>query len=223
MPHEDGRTEVEEPAGMAHEIGTPMNVILGRAEVLMDSVTDESARKGLQVIIDEVGRITRVMDQLLSFARRRPPERRPIHLQDVIDSSLEMFSARVAQGHVQVVRQVDAACPVVQADRDQMNQVLINLVMNAIQAMPDGGTLTIGLRPEKDMVRLTVGDTGHGIPQALIEKIFQPFFTTKEVGKGTGLGLTVVKDIVDEHQGSITVESKEGKGTEFAVLLPVSR
>ena len=104
-----------------------------------------------------------------------------------------------------------------------MNQTLINLVMNAIQAMPNGGTLTIGLRPEKDMVRLTVGDTGHGIPQALIEKIFQPFFTTKEVGKGTGLGLTVVKDIIDEHQGSITVESEEGKGTVFAILLPVSR
>jgi len=101
-----------------------------------------------------------------------------------------------------------------------MNQVLINLIMNAVHAMPQGGTLRMGLGHEKDMVRLTVSDTGHGIPSEVVNKIFDPFFTTKEFGKGTGLGLTVVKGIIEEHQGFIAVESEEGQGTTFTILLP---
>ncbi|MBH0203821.1 MAG: GHKL domain-containing protein [Nitrospira sp.] len=106
------------------------------------------------------------------------------------------------------------------ADPDQMSQVFINLVMNAVHAMPDGGTLRIGLAPEKQRVKLTIADTGHGIPGDVISKVFEPFFTTKEFGQGTGLGLTVVKGIIEEHQGSIVVESKEGKGTTLTILLP---
>jgi signal transduction histidine kinase len=101
-----------------------------------------------------------------------------------------------------------------------MSQVFINLVMNAVHAMPDGGMLRIGLAPEKQMVKLTIADTGHGIPLNVVEKVFEPFFTTKEFGQGTGLGLTVVKGIIEEHQGSIIVESEEGKGTAFTILLP---
>jgi signal transduction histidine kinase len=89
--------------------------------------------------------------------------------------------------------------------------------------MEDGGTLRVGLEPEKDMVKLTVADTGHGIPQEALSRIFEPFYTTKEFGKGTGLGLTVVKGIIEEHRGTITVESEEGKGTRFTILLPVHK
>jgi signal transduction histidine kinase len=101
-----------------------------------------------------------------------------------------------------------------------MNQVLINLIMNAIHAMPDGGTLRIALQQDEDMAKLTIADTGQGIRKELLSKIFDPFFTTKEFGKGTGLGLTVVKGIIEEHHGSIAVESEENKGTVFTVLLP---
>jgi signal transduction histidine kinase len=94
--------------------------------------------------------------------------------------------------------------------------------MNAVHAMPQGGTLRLGIGRERDMVKLTISDTGHGIPKEVVQKIFDPFFTTKEFGKGTGLGLTVVKGILDEHQGSITVESEEGSGTTFTILLPIS-
>jgi signal transduction histidine kinase len=104
-----------------------------------------------------------------------------------------------------------------------MSQVLINLVMNAIQAMPEGGMLRVALARADGMVRLTVADTGHGIAQQDLPKIFDPFFTTKETGKGTGLGLTVVKGIIDEHGGSIQVESDSGKGTTFTISLPVSQ
>jgi len=209
-------------SGMAHEIGTPMNVILGRAEYLLDRVKDEPVKKGLQTIIAQVERITRVMNQLLSFARRKPPQPGPLALQEVIENSLEMFCERLANHRVQVQTHMDSDCPHVQADSDQMNQVLINLIMNAVHAMPEGGTLRLELSQERDMVKLTVSDTGHGIRKEVVSKIFEPFFTTKEFGKGTGLGLTVVKGIIEEHHGSIAVDSEEGKGTTFTILLPTS-
>ena len=209
-------------SGMAHEIGTPMNVILGRAEYLMDRVKDEPTKKGLQTIIAQVERITRVMNQLLTFARRKPPERGPLQLKDIIENGMELFRERLEKSHVVVELTLDDACPKVLADGDQMSQVFINLVMNAIHAMPDGGSLRIGLAQENGMVKLMVADTGHGIPQEALARIFEPFFTTKEFGKGTGLGLTVVKGIIEEHQGTITVDSEAGKGTTFTVLLPLA-
>ena len=208
--------------GMAHEIGTPMNVILGRAEYLMDRVHDEPAKKGLKTIVTQVERITRVMNQLLSFARRKPLQLGPVDLGQIIENSLEMFQERLANQLVQVETHIAHDCPSAQADSDQMNQVLINLIMNAIHAMPDGGTLRIDLHQDGSMVKCTVTDTGHGISKEVQTKIFEPFFTTKEFGKGTGLGLTVVKGIVEEHHGSITVKSEEGKGTSFTILLPQS-
>lgn len=209
-------------SGMAHEIGTPMNVILGRAEYLMDRVTEEPIKKGLQTIVTQVERITRVMNQLLSFARRKTPERGALDLKQVVEDSLEMFHERLARSQIQVELRLAEPCPMVLADADQMSQVLINLVMNAVHAMPDGGTLRVGLASEPQMVRLTVADTGHGIPREVIKKIFDPFFTTKEFGKGTGLGLTVVKGIIEEHQGSIAVESQGEMGTTFTILLPMA-
>jgi two-component system, sporulation sensor kinase E len=208
-------------SGMAHEIGTPMNVILGRAEYLMERVKEEPIKKGLQTIVSQVERITRVMNQLLAFARRKPVERRAHDLQKTIEDNLEIFEQRLAQHRIIVERSFTASCPPVFADADQMSQVVINLVMNAIHAMPEGGTLQVGVSQHEGMVRLTVADTGHGISQDVVAKIFDPFFTTKEFGKGTGLGLTVVKGIIEEHQGTIAVESATGKGTTFTIHLPV--
>ena len=209
-------------SGMAHEIGTPMNVILGRAEYLMDRVTEEPIKKGLQTIIAQVERITKVMNQLLAFARRKTPERVLVVLTDIVEDSLELFQERLAKSRVMLELKFEGDCPRVLADPDQMSQVFINLVMNAVHAMPDGGTLRIGLTPEKQMVKLTVADTGHGIPSDVVKKIFEPFYTTKEFGQGTGLGLTVVKGIIEEHQGSIAVESEEGRGTTFTILFPIA-
>ncbi|MEK6584694.1 MAG: PAS domain S-box protein, partial [Nitrospirota bacterium] len=207
-------------SGMAHEIGTPMNVILGRAEYLMDRVTEEPIKKGLQTIVTQVERITKVMNQLLSFVRRKAPERCPLDLRGTIEAGMELFQERLARNQIQVELALADNCPRALADPDQMSQVFINLVMNAVHAMPDGGMLRIGLAPEKQMVKLTIADTGHGIPRDVVEKVFEPFFTTKEFGQGTGLGLTVVKGIIEEHQGSIVVESGEGKGTTFTILIP---
>jgi signal transduction histidine kinase len=198
-----------------------MNVILGRAEYLMNRTEDEPIKKGLQTIVGQVERITRVMNQLLSFARRRPPERRAVELKDIVEVNLEMFHERLAHHRIEVEMNFEEACPAAHADTDQMSQVLINLLMNAIHAMPEGGRIRIATRrSEPDMVEWTIADTGSGIQADVLAKIFDPFFTTKEFGVGTGLGLTVVKGIMEEHGGSISVESELGKGTTFLMLLP---
>lgn len=209
-------------SGMAHEIGTPMNVIMGRAEYLMERVQEEPIKKGLQTIVAQVERITKVMNQLLSFARRRPPERRAVDLNEIVENSVDIFHERFAKSRIRVELQLDADCPRVHADADQMHQVLINLIMNAVHAMPEGGILKIHTSPAGDMIRLALSDTGHGIPRQALDHIFEPFFTTKEFGKGTGLGLTVVKGILEEHGGTIAVSSEPEKGTTFSVLLPKS-
>jgi PAS domain S-box-containing protein len=208
-------------SGMAHEIGTPMNVILGRAEYLLQRTTDEGVKKGLTTIITQVERITKVMNQLLAFARRRAPERRVVDLAEIMDDSLEMFQERIAHKHITVEKSIDANTPSIHADRDQLMQVLINLVMNSLHAMPERGRLRLSLAREKSHVRLGVSDTGHGMAEEVRSKVFEPFFTTKDFGKGTGLGLTVVKGIIEEHGGTITVESVIDKGTTFWIRLPV--
>ena len=208
-------------SGMAHEIGTPMNVILGRAEYLMQRTQEEQLKKGFQTIISQVERITRVMNQLLAFARRKPVERRVLDLQKTVEDNLEIFEERLARNRIILERSFAASCPSVFADADQMSQVVINLVMNALDAMPDGGSLRVGVSPHDGLARLTIADSGLGIPRDVVDKIFDPFFTTKEFGKGTGLGLTVVKGIIEEHLGTIAVESEPGKGTTFTIDLPV--
>jgi two-component system, sporulation sensor kinase E len=208
-------------SGMAHEIGTPMNVILGRAEYLLQRTADEGMKKGLGTIITQIERITKVMNQLLAFARRRTPERQAIDLAEIVEDSLEMFQERIAHSRITVEKAIEAQMPSVHADRDQLVQVLINLVMNSLHAMPDGGRLRLSLACEGSHVCLGVSDTGHGMPEEIRSKVFEPFFTTKDFGKGTGLGLTVVKGIIEEHGGTIAVESVVGKGTTFWIRLPL--
>jgi signal transduction histidine kinase len=208
-------------ASMAHEIGTPMNVILGRAEMLMQRTDDETMKKGLGIIAAQVERVTKLMNQLLAFARRGPPNFRPVDLREVVKNCLDAVEERLCQHCVQVVSEHDEDLPQIHGDSDLMMQVLLNLVLNAVQAMPESGTLRVAaVREGEQHIRLTVADTGHGIPPDVLPKIFEPFVTTKERGKGTGLGLTVVLGIVQEHGGSITVDSTPGQGTTFTLLLP---
>ncbi|MBI4402203.1 MAG: PAS domain S-box protein [Nitrospirae bacterium] len=208
-------------SGMAHEIGTPMNVILGRAEYLMQRTQEPAMKKGLETIIAQVERITKIMNQLLTFARRRPTARQPMDIRKTIEDSLEVVQERFRRHNIHIETDFEDSMPLVYADPDQMSQVLLNLVINAVHAMPEGGTLRLGLGLAGGQARMTVADTGHGIPKEDLPKIFDPFFTTKEAGKGTGLGLTVVHGIMQEHGGSIEVESEPGRGTTFTLTLPI--
>ncbi len=210
-------------SGMAHEIGTPMNVIQGRAEYLLQRTTEEPIKKGLATIIAQVERITKIMNQLLTFARRRPIERKPMDLKKTIADCLDIVQERLKQHRVEVETSYAEPLPLVHADPDQMSQVLLNLVLNAIQAMPEGGRLSLALEPEGPGMKLSVADTGSGMPAETLNKIFDPFFTTKDVGTGTGLGLTVVHGIVEDHGGAIHVYSVPGRGTTFTIHLPIHR
>ncbi|HBP86372.1 MAG TPA: hypothetical protein DD706_01590, partial [Nitrospiraceae bacterium] len=208
-------------SGMAHEIGTPMNVILGRAELLMRKAPDERTRRGLETIVTQVERITKIMNQLLSFARKRPAERQGVNLEVVMLDVLDVLQERLGKQQIEVVKTVSPQLPKVWADPDHMNQVFLNLILNACQAMSDGGTLSLALHPIDDTVELIVQDSGSGIPEEQLSKIFDPFFSTKAVGEGTGLGLTVVHGILQEHQGAIRVTSVPGQGATFIVSLPI--
>lgn len=219
-------------SGMAHEIGTPMNVILGRAEFLQRKTTDPDQAKGLQTIIEQVERITKLMHQLLAFARRRPIERRPMSLNRLVEDTLDMLRERLTQHRITVTTDLSPTLPQAEVDPDQIEQVLLNLAINALHAMEDGGTLRIrtAVVPAHsqasphvtDMIEIALSDTGHGIAPEDLDKIFNPFFTTKDVGKGTGLGLTVACGIVQEHGGHIRVQSERRKGATFHVLLPMA-
>ncbi len=208
-------------SGMAHEIGTPMNVILGRAELLMRKAKDEVTRRGLETIVTQVERITKIMNQLLSFARKRPSEQRCVDLVLVIGNVLEILVEKLNSQSIDIVKDYESDLPQVLADADHISQVLLNLMLNACQAMLEGGTLTIRLCAREDMLELSLQDTGTGIPEEQISKIFDPFYTTKAVGEGTGLGLTVVHGIIQEHNGTIHVTSVPGQGTNFIVSLPI--
>jgi PAS domain S-box-containing protein len=208
-------------SGLAHEIGTPMNVILGRAESLLRHTKEEKTAEGLKVIVGQAERITRLMQHLLSFAGRKPIERRPSDLDRIVRRVAEMLSEEARARGVRIGVETSPKIPSVEVDADQMEQVFMNLAMNALQAMPEGGDLRIALAGSPTGVEIRFEDTGTGIDPALMDKIFDPFFSTKPVGKGTGLGLAVTQSIIRDHGGEIQVESRVSQGTIFSVFLPV--
>jgi signal transduction histidine kinase len=161
-----------------------------------------------------------VIKKLMLFARQMPPQKTQVDLNQVVKDSLYFLESRCAKEGIKVVCQLSSPLPDVIADQSQMTQVLVNTVVNAIQAMPNSGKLTIQTQASDKSVSLIVEDTGLGMEKNIMSKIFQPFFTTKDVSVGTGLGLSVVYGIVTSHGGSIDVDSKVGQGTRIKIKLP---
>ncbi len=231
-------------AEIAHELGTPLNVIGGRARA-MGKKAEKAAEaapgaldagevvKNAGIIGDEVARITKIIRQVLDFSRPRGPTVTRVHLGGVVAEALEFLREAIRRQGIEVDVQTMPAPPEVPGDPDQIQQVCLNLIMNAIHAMPDGGTLRVAttrvvrrkggldLAPPAEYAALLVADSGPGIPAADREKIFEPFFTTKDEGQGTGLGLAVSHGIVKDHDGWIEVDSPAGGGAEFRVYLPI--
>jgi len=210
-------------AGVAHELNEPLGNILGFAQ-LVDKTPDlpEQARKDIERIVNASLHAREVIKKLMIFARQMPPKQTRTNLNDVIDEGLYFMESRCRKQGIQLVRELSPGLPEITGDAAQLQQVLINLVVNAIQAMPKGGTLTVRTRTLGDWVSLAVEDTGVGMSEKVQKQIFLPFFTTKDVGQGTGLGLAVVHGIVTAHKGSISVESEVGRGSRFEIQLPVS-
>ncbi len=209
---------------VAHEVSTPLNVISGRVRILGRGLPDGDPRAAdIAVIRDQAGRITRTMHQIIEFSRPTPARREPVALPAVVQAVITLLDYEFAARQVQVATEMPPELPTIRADADQLTQILLNLVMNALAATGPGGRVTVraatAQREAHAGVELTVSDTGVGIPPENLPHIFHPFFSTKRRG-GAGLGLSICRDLVEAHNGTIAVESKPGAGTRFTVWLP---
>ena len=208
-------------AGLAHEVGGPMNVILGYAQMIEDSNSEETVRDRARIIREQVSRISGIIETLLAFARPRPVLKSPIQLERTLTEVLRFLSEELRKRGVSVEQRFEPV-PAIRGDGAKLQQLFLNLFLNAVDAMSDGGTLRVSLEPcEPGEVEVRVADTGMGIPPEALAKIFEPFFTSKPRGKGSGLGLAVAKGIVSDHDGRIDVASELDKGTEFRVSFPI--
>ena len=208
-------------AGIVHDVKNPLAVIKGLAEELHEEIgIDPSTRAQLATIRDSASRASNIVTDLLKFARQSTPEMQRRDMRETIQSSLRLTEYLTRKGKVEVIVDLPDQPVMVSYDAQQIEQVLINLFTNAVQAMEHGGSLRVNLGRAKGAIAIAVQDTGMGIPKQNLNRIFDPFFTTKPEGEGTGLGLSVSFGIVSRHGGTIDVESELGWGTTFTILLP---
>jgi len=220
-------------SGLAHEIGTPINIIKGRAQLILDEELEENEVKEYsKIIINETDRISKIIKQLLDYAKLKKTEYSHVNINDLIQLVINLLSTIAIKSNINIEFKKIPGSPDLDLDQIQFQQVLINLIVNAIDAMPDGGKINISTSVvksdfvnnlEKEYFCIQVKDEGMGIPQNNIDKVFQPFFTTKEPGKGTGLGLSIIQNIVNSHNGYIKVDSELNKGTIFKIFIPLRK
>ena len=224
LRHADRLATIGELAsGVAHELNEPMGNILGFAQLAKKNPElSEQTEKDLEKIIKASLHSREVIKKLLLFARRIPARKTQVNLNQLVTDGLFFLESRCKKEGIDLEHVLSPELPDITADPSQLNQILVNLVVNSIQALPDGGKITIETFSRGSHVFLVVKDNGIGMSKEVIKKIFIPFFTTKESVKGTGLGLSVVHGIATSHGGSIKVESKIGHGTSFEIKLPVS-
>ena len=216
---------------MVHEINNPLATISACAEALEHRASEgafdgvdgkEDLDEYLGLIKSEAFRCKSITTGLLDFSRSRTGDRHPIDVNEILRSSANLISHQKRGEQVEISLELAEDLPQVNADSGQIQQAVIALATNAIDAMPTGGKLTLRTAAQSKSVAIEIKDTGIGIPAEDLSKIFEPFFTTKEVGKGTGLGLAVCYGIITDHAGRLSVRSNVGKGTTFTILLPVS-
>ncbi len=211
-------------AGVAHELNEPLSNILGFAQLAEKSLDDpDTARGDIQKIVRASLHSREIVRKLLLFARQMPAQKVELDLNEILRENLTLLDNRIRHDRIELALRLQESLPHITADRAQIGQIVINLAVNALQAMPEGGVLRIETSGDKTHVVLRVSDTGTGIAKGIRQKIFMPFFTTKDVGEGTGLGLSVVHGIVSGHGGAISLESEVGKGTTFVIDFPIGQ
>jgi len=207
-------------AGIAHEINNPLSIISGHTQILQMEKTPgrTELKQTLETIRKQVDRASSITDQLLQFSKRIKPRLKQSDVKEVLKDTLVLLKQQLAQDNIKIVKQLSSKPVFIQADSLQLQQVFLNLIVNASHAMPNGGTLTVNTMVKDANLEINFTDTGCGIPEEHFSKLFEPFFTTKE--NGTGLGLSIAYGIIKAHKGNIEVKSKEGKGTTFTMILP---
>jgi signal transduction histidine kinase len=210
-------------AGVAHELNEPLGNILGFAQLAKKSrELPIQVEKDLKNIESASLHAREIIKKLMTFARQFPPQKTLVSVNDIVTDGIYFFEARCVKVDVQLNYLLAPDLPMITVDPGQINQVLVNLVVNAIQAMPNGGTLTVETQLAEAGVLIVVEDTGPGISEEITNQIFLPFFTTKDINEGTGLGLAVAHGIVSSHGGTISVETELGRGTRFVIYLPLA-
>jgi two-component system sensor histidine kinase HydH len=207
-------------AGIAHEIRNPLSSIRGFAKYFQGRLDPKTRDvRYAEAMVDEIDRLNRIIEALLDFARPAEPKLQLHSVADILDHTLQLMQADIDAESVKVVRNIQDGIPDVMVDRDQIIQAILNILLNAVEAMNKGGQITLSVSAESDNLRIDISDTGPGIPEEDMAKVFDPFFTTRE--KGTGLGLAIVHKIVENHNGEIRMDSIVGKATTFTILLPL--
>lgn len=211
-------------SGVAHEINNPLTVIIGMTEVALEEEDPSEIKTYLKDVFRCSQRIKEIVRGLSSYSRiARQDEQGLVSINEVLEESLKMVGLAMKAHEVEVIKKFQSADKI-EANIGEIQQVFTNLITNAFQAMDGkGGKLILATRSLRDSIEVKVSDTGTGVPQKFLNKIFDPFFTTKELGKGTGLGLNIVHRIVQKHEGTVDVKSKEGKGTTFTITFPMQR
>lgn len=211
-------------SGVAHELNNPLASVLGFSQLLLTEDLNDRVRRDVETIIREATRCQKIVQNLLTFARHHKPEKSYVGINGIIESVLELRAYNLKLNNIKVIKELEEDLPKTVADYHQLQQVFLNLVNNAEQAMVEyrkGGTLRVRTERRGDFIRALIIDDGPGIPPEHMPRIFDPFFTTKEVGKGTGLGLSICYGIIQEHGGRIYAESQVGEGATFVVELPI--
>ncbi len=210
-------------AGVSHELNEPLGNILAFAQLAQkEPRLPKQAAQDLERIVTTSLHAREIIKKLMLFARQTPPQKKQVNLNSIVEEGLYFLESRCSKNGVSIIRHLSDELPEIIADPSQLNQVLVNLVVNSIQAMPTGGTLTITTRARDNHIVLVIEDSGLGMDEGVLKQIFVPFFTTKDVNEGTGLGLSVVHGIINSHGGMINVESSPGKGSRFEIQLPIS-
>lgn len=211
-------------AGVAHEINNPLSVLSGKLQLLIENCTDNVLLEEYEKLLHLSGRIEKTVDGLLYFSRQKDMELSNVNINTVIEDSISLVEGQMTTRGIKIVKKYGVKLPLVKISVSQMQQVFLNIIMNAFDSMVDNGILAICTKISDDGedIHMVFEDTGSGVSSKDIDKIFEPFFTTKDPHKGTGLGLSISYGIVKNHKGEIKVESREGKGTIFTVSLPVN-
>jgi signal transduction histidine kinase/HAMP domain-containing protein len=213
-------------SGVAHELNNPLSVIIGFSDILLDRDLPGSSKKQMEMISEAAHRSKKIIENLLTFARSHKPEKRYADLNRVIRCAVELKKHQLKADNIDVALDLDPRLPGTMLDEHQFQQVFVNLINNSHDAILEkkgGGRITISTSLEGDVIRARVADTGKGIPDDILEKMYDPFFTTKDVGKGTGLGLSISYGIIKEHGGDIYAESRLNEGAAFVIEMPVVR
>jgi signal transduction histidine kinase len=206
-------------ANVAHQVGTPLNLISGYVQMVREGNTDARTKERLEIVERQIQQVTNVLRSMLDHARVRSP-RELVDVSSILRSACDTARSQLALSGVDLQMKIDAGLPAIEADATQLELVLINLIKNSLDAMPYGGTLSISASEVETGVELTVTDTGTGIPPEMLARVFEPWVTSKKVGQGTGLGLAIAREVIEAHGGTISIHNLDDGGAVVTIHLP---